>query len=436
MEVVTAGRSLSDRVRALVPNRRMGLITADQVVSGASNLLIVLLVAHLLSPADFGWFTIYFLVYTLATTVQRSLISGPLLVYPHDADERPGAVIGAGLVTALSMAALCGLAGGALGAAGSARAGALVILAVLLPLLLLQDTGRYLSWAAGRPSRSLWLDLTWLLLLVAAFAGLSLASVPATLERCLLLWGGSGAIAGVLVFFQPYGFRPRKHLGLSWLRERWSFSWKYLVGATAAQLSVLASVSVITVVSNAAAVAAVRAVTLLVRPGYTVQVAVGQSVATDIARDEPRPGVVWKHVGRAVVLTGAVAVANIGVLLVLPDSLGRAVLGNTWPLAAPLLVPAGVQLLLSVVGTGTRDALLGLHRVTVVVLVDVVGAVILVGAAGVGALVADARGVLWALVAAQALMTLVWWVLFARTMERLDGPEAAFPAVRSAQDVG
>lgn len=406
-----SGRSVIAALKALAPHRRMGLITIDQIISGGSNLLIILLVAHALSPQGFGWFTIIFLVYSLATTVQRALVSGPVLVHPEDADDDPGEVVGSALAVALLMSVLCAAAAVALWALGAERALSLLILAALLPPLLVQDLGRYLSWAVGKPVRSVWLDLLWLVLLLAGFAALALGLLPASLPVCLLLWGGSGGVAGLLVLGHGYGIRPG-NISLTWLRRRWDFSWKYLLGAASAQLSVLGAVTVIVAFSTAATVAAVRAVTLLIRPGYTVQVAVGQSMTTDIARENPGPRGVWAHVLRAIAITSVVAVANVAFLLLMPDPVGRAILGNTWPLAEPLILPAGLQLLLAVLGSGTRDAMLGRRQITLVTVIDVAASLLLIAAAGIGAVVADARGVLWAMVIAQAALTVLWWVVF------------------------
>ncbi len=414
-------QSVVRALKAVVPHRRMGVITIDQVVSGASNLVIILLVAHVLAPADFGRFTILFLIYTLAATAQRALIALPVLVHPEDADQAPGDVLGSGIAISLLMSLIGAVAAVAFWIGSAESAAGLLVLSALLPLLLVQDLGRYLSWAVGEPMRSLWLDLVWLALLVAGFAVLVLSPVEPTLTLCILAWAGSGAAAGAVVFLQGYAFRARS-VNLSWLRRRWDFSWKYLLGAVSAQASVLAVVTVIAWFSTAAAVAAVRAVTLLTRPGYAVQVAVGQSMATDIARDRPGARALWAHVIRAVAITSFVAAGNVLLLFILPDPVGEAILGNVWPLAEPLLLPAGLQLLLAVLGSGTRDAMLGRREITLVTTIDVVASLVLVVAAGVGAVLADAEGVLWALVVAQVAMTLVWWGVFVARVRAGDPP--------------
>ena len=60
------------------------MITIDQIVSGASNLLIALLSAHLLGTAAFGYFGLILVIYAGAQGVTRSLVGDPLLVHPDD----------------------------------------------------------------------------------------------------------------------------------------------------------------------------------------------------------------------------------------------------------------------------------------------------------------------------------------------------------------
>jgi O-antigen/teichoic acid export membrane protein len=404
--------------------RRMGLITIDQALSGGSNLLTILLVAHFLSPGDFGVFTLLFLIYSLATTGVRSLVSGPLLVHPHEADRAPGDVIGSGVAVSLIMSAVC-LAAGLIILAPSHSVGlGCVILAALLPLLLLQDLGRFVSWAERRPGRSLWFDGVWLALEIAGFALVLLTGHDLSLLGCVAIWAGSGAAAGLLVLVHYPHLRPR-HVNLGWLRGHWDFSWKYLVSTFATQGAVLIGAGLIAGITSAAAVAAVRSVTLLTRPGFAVKIAIGQSLATDIARDDPRNAELWRHVRRGIAVTALASALNVGALLMVNDDVGKLILGDTWPLAAVLVLPAGLQLFIDSLATGTRETIIARKEIGLVAVIEVAGSVMWVLAAGIGAALGGAKGVVWAGVVVEAVRAAVWWGFFLRRLPQWNAAKRA-----------
>ena len=92
--------------------RRAGLVTFDQGISSASNLLMLIWVAHALSAADFGRFSLVFFVWVFTQNgVVRSLVSSTVMVHPEDADERPRDVLGAAVLLSLAVGLLCMLAG-------------------------------------------------------------------------------------------------------------------------------------------------------------------------------------------------------------------------------------------------------------------------------------------------------------------------------------
>ncbi len=213
--------------------RRLSVITIDQVIAGASNVLIAVLAARLLGVASFGLFGIVFLVYTIALGVTRALVNDPLLVHPLEAQDRLGEVIGTSLPARHRSRPRS--AGGRVGRAAwwDPRLGdALLVLAACMPLLALQDLGRYLGFATQKPAAAVVLDVSWLVLLLVAVSALFVTGTH-VLAWFIAAWGGSGAAAGLLLFAQhpPRGVR----FGFSWLRHTWGFSWRYLISYTSTQ---------------------------------------------------------------------------------------------------------------------------------------------------------------------------------------------------------
>ena len=118
---------------------------------------------------------------------------------------------------------------------------------------------------------------------------------------------------------------------------------------------------------------------------------------------------VARHVRRTTTLTAGVALVNAAVLLLLPDALGRLVLGATWAPTERLLWPACLQMVMLGLISGVRSALLGLKVVRTTTTLDVLGTAITLGATVVGAVVDGSLGAFWFLAAGQAVVAMMWW---------------------------
>lgn len=391
--------------------RRLSTITVDQAIAGASNVLVAVLAARALGVASFGLFGIVFLVYVTAQGVSRALVCEPLLVHPDEARERPGDAIGTAGVLGLALAVVVAAAGGVAHVWDHGLGNGLLVLGACLPLLVMQDLGRFLAFAVHRPGRALALDVLWLVL-VCLGVGLLFVLDAETLTWFIVAWAGSGAVAGVLLFWQVRGHRLR--LSLSWLRETWSFSWRYLLSFTATQGAALAGSIGLGAIAGARALGAVRGALLLVRPFMLMQSA---SIAAGVAEVANEPGdrtAVRRHVRRTTLLTTVVAVGNMVVLLVLPDVLGEQVLGATWAETEELLVPAGLQMVFLGLLSGVRSALLGLRAIRTTVVIDVVTTALVLAATLAGAVVDGALGAWWAVAGAQAVVAVIWWTTWWR----------------------
>ena len=389
--------------------RRLGLITVDQAIAGASNVLISVLAARFLPVAAFGLFGIVFLVYVLAQGVCRALVCDPLLVHPVEGEQRRGEVIGTSALLGVGLGgivALCGL----LARVWSGQLGtALLILGACMPLLALQDLGRYLGFARQRPSSSVALDTWWLVLLFGALAGLA-ATGRHSLSWFILAWAGSGALAGLLTLGQHRDSRLR--LGLAWLRYTWSFSWRYLISYASTQGTALAGSSAVGGIAGARALAGVNGAALLVRPFATVQVAAIAAAVPEMTRSVGELPRIRRQAHRISLLTAVAAFVNGAVALALPDAIGRQVLGATWPAARPLLLATSVQILFLGAMTGLRAGLLGLRAIRKAMAIDIASTVLVLAASVVGALLDGARGAVWAVAGVQGLLTGAWLLTF------------------------
>jgi O-antigen/teichoic acid export membrane protein len=384
------------------------VITIDQAVAGGSNVLIALLAARLLPVGEFGLFGIVFLVYVMVQGVSRALVCDPLLIHPVEAQERPSEAIGTSCLLGSALAAVVLISGFAARSWNAGLGDALLVLGVCIPLLILQDLGRYLGFATQRPARALALDGCWLILLIAAVAGL-LATDTRTLVWFIVAWAGSGAVAASLLFWQH---RHRVQFNLSWLRYTWPFSWRYLISYSSTQGAALAASSAVGAIAGARPLGGLQGATLLVRPFATFQVAAVAAGVAEISRSITDRGEVRRHGTKTSTLTTGIAFVNVVVLLALPDRIGAQVLGASWQAAKPLLLPTGVQILCLGLITGARAGLLGLRAIRRAMVIDVATTVAVLLATVCGALIDGVSGALWAVSAAQAVFAVVWWRVF------------------------
>lgn len=395
--------------------RRVSVVTLDQIVSGASNLIPLIWVAHVLAPADFGRFSLIILIYLFTQATLRALVGWPLLVHPEDADARPRHLLG--VVTVLSLGATAVSLAIGLGTwlAGSPMGPSTVALGVLMPLLCLQDTGRFLGIAQALPARALTLDVIWLGLMLAGFAAAALTGHD-TLLWYAVAWAGSGAAAGLWVFVQQ-GVPAPHDISLHWLREHWSYASRSFVSATATTAVTLAGSMLMALVSGPQAVGAVRAALMLERPSAALQLAVATSAATDIAREQPDNSGLMAIQRRTLLIASVVAVLNLLVLVLLPDPVGRTLLGQMWPLVSPLVLLIGLRVIISASQSGLRAALLGRRQIKQVMYVDILSSVVTIIGLVVGAALADAPGAMWGSLPGLALATVCWWVTLRRHLQ-------------------
>jgi O-antigen/teichoic acid export membrane protein len=396
--------------------RRLSTITIDQAIAGASNVLIAVLAARVLGVAAFGLFGIAFIIYVTAQGSSRALVCEPLLVHPVEAEERPGDAIGTAGVLGLGLGVVVVLSG-VLAHVWDGRLGnALLVLGVCMPLLVLQDLGRYLGFATQQPGFSVILDAFWLVVMIGAVSVLFLTDHQ-TLTWFIASWAGSGAAAGLLMIW-----RYRKHrlrLSLSWLRETWSVSGRYLISYGATQGAALFASIGLGAIAGARALGAVRGALLLTRPMMMFQAASVAAGTVEVSRIGVDTTLISKHVRKTTALTTAVAVVNMVILLVVPDVLGRFVLGDTWEETTSVLLPAGVQIVLLGLISGTRSGLLGLRAVRQTVRIDVATTVIMLVLTLTGALMGGAPGSFWGRAIGSALVACIWWPVYLRQIRHL-----------------
>lgn len=318
-------------------SRRLGITLTDQVVSSASNFLVVLAVARVADIDEFGAFSLAYLVYQVALGVLRAGAGDVLLIRSAEADGArtadPRQALGFVLLAAVPVALLTGLAG--LLAGGPMRGPLLAIAIVLVPCLL-QDGYRYVLFARSRPRGAVLIDAIWLTAQLAGFALAAVGALPETGQALVLIWGAGAALSclggAALTETLP---RPG---ALAWVREG-----RGQVGGLMADFMLLTGTSylgfaLVPLVAGLSTVAALRGAQFLFNPFVALLAGIRIVALPALTRrlaDRASPfHSLALRMGAAL---SAAFVAYAAVVLLLPDSAGEQLLGESWQPVSEIL---------------------------------------------------------------------------------------------------
>jgi O-antigen/teichoic acid export membrane protein len=391
--------------------RRAGWNVVDQVLSALSNVLLAILVARTVDAEGFGAFSTAFLVFSLVVALSRAVIGQPLQISFAAADP---ADFHRAARYALGAAALGGLCAGALAiVAGilmhNEPGRALIALGVCLPGLLVQDICRMAFFSLGRPSRAAAIDGIWAvlefgLLAISLLAGVSDVRVP------IAIWGASATVAGI-AGLHMLRVLPQLSGAPSWvLKQRRLTGYllaEYVLGQGLAQVGIL----LVAVVGTSAGVGALRAAQVLLGPLGILGAAAFMFAVPEIAG---RPTMTSRSRLR---YTAALSTAlGIGsglycvALLVIPDDLGRRLLGDTWTGASSVLLPMCILSVSAALATGPAATLYGMGHAKITFSVNVIKAPLLVVLMFIGIRWDGAAGAAWAIAATETVLLPLWYL--------------------------
>lgn len=411
----------------------MGWTLADQLVASSTNVGLTVLVARSVDKYAFGSFSLAFVVFAFAVGLSRAVLTDPLIIrYSHaGADElrrASGEAAGASAV----MGVLCGvfLVIGALVVQGS-TATTFFALAVVLPGLLVQDAWRRAFFAAGRPASAFVNDVVWSVLQIGG-ALLLIAVGQATVGPLVLVWGfGAAAAAGVGAW--QNGVWPRPRAGVRWALTHRGLGSRLGLDFVISQGAFTFAMMAVAAIAGLGAAGALRASRVLLGPVQVLMLAITSfalpllSAAAGDRRGLRRTAVLISAGSTAATLMWVVP------LLLLPDRVGRGLLGDSWSGAQEVLPLLGVQTLLIAVVMGAILAIKALGEASLLVRLTVIQAPLLLGGAVVGAYYAGAVGAALGFVIAHVVGTVLGWVFAWSATARGVRPD---PATTTGQVVG
>ena len=398
---------------------------SDQAISSLTNFAVSVIAARAASPSSFGAFSVVFATYLIALGVVRGLVSAPLVIRHSGVSARvwsdgvmaaTGSAIGVGLCGSVMCILAAGLLHGTL-------SDGFEILAIGLPGLLLQDTWRFAFFAERRGSLAFTNDILWAVLLLSLFL-VGGASHTISVKVLIGVWALSGGIAGVFGCVQAR-LVPRPLLIAHWFKTHADLGIRYAIESLATTGATQATFFAIGGVIGLSGLAVVRGAYVLLGPLNILllgTMAMGIPEAVRLIKRWPDRTLLFA----ASLSAGLASVALIvgGILLLVPDRIGTALIGNLWILSHEVLLPVTLAMSLAGVSTGAMMFLAGLAAARLSLRAALIYSPVALGTSTVGAALAGPSGACWGLVVGQLTAAVLLWFALAHAATNPSGGAA------------
>lgn len=410
---------MTGRPRALwTANRGRVYTIVDQITSSLSNVVIAVAVAHSVSSEQYGIYAIAAGIYWVCLGSGRALIGELALIFwPELAQERGPRTGGLFTAGALVVGTLFGLPLAIVGVVIAEPA--LWVIGVFMPVLLAQDSIRYVMFATRRPHLALVADCIWLIAVAAGIGVVTSTNVSFGLGDWLAWWsiGAALSFVSVAVYTQTTPIFAGLQEVATNLRATALQLWgDFIVNQGAVQTVVF----LLPLVASLQLLGALKAAQVAFGPVNNALNA-GLLIAIPTAAALARAG----RFGQARALGVKLGVVGLGIatmytaaLLVVPSSLGRTLFGATWSQASQLLVYVGLQYALGLFGTAALVVLRASKETNLILRARVGLAPLTLALPLLGAAVYGSTGLGSGLVAAAAAGAVLWWACLLRTTHR------------------
>ncbi|WOF44586.1 hypothetical protein KNJ79_06605 [Sphingopyxis indica] len=387
--------------------KSVGLISVDQALSSLSNLVASIIAAHALEPADFGVFGIIFAIYLLAIDSVRAITGETLLLAGAQRAKEAAAIN-------LVVSAAFGLLIGMVVLAGSyfvdgALATGLAILGFGLAGLTVQDTIRYIGFAAKQIHLSLIADSLWLAFMAVASL-LTATGETASLARVAGTWIFTGCAAALctLPFVRVHG--PIFTRLTLWLREKRVMMASLLIDRGIVSATQQSVIFIIAILIGLEGNAAYRGAQIVMGPINVFAMGISTAMIPHfVGIWQERPEALHREAIKFSVLGGFSILAISQAAAWMPDQIGRALVGQSWQLSQPILHAMALIIPLQISNFAALGALRAMGRVRGALVVRVIVAPSTVLAIAVAAYFGSISAVVWTQAVCTALAAVVWW---------------------------
>jgi len=306
------------------PSSGRSVVLVDQAMSSVSNILAVILVARSLSADAFGGFALAFAVLTAILTLSRAYFGTRVSLVDRAADGPALTRALAGALVILAPLLVLVVLGASLLSTRGGSVGVIVVVALATPVVCVQDIARFGASASDHAWAALVSDTLWVAIMLVPFVvGADLSAAAA-----LTLWGVAAVAAMVTALAMLHAWPD--------LRTGWgALTSRHAVGESLTYAQAISALAVLWVVFAAshfigpAAAGSLRGAATAMGP-INVLIAFSALGLTPALVRRPRS----HDVGFCTATAGALAAVTLAwgaVLLVLPASVGHALLGESWP---------------------------------------------------------------------------------------------------------
>jgi O-antigen/teichoic acid export membrane protein len=409
--------------RTLQGTRRAMWGFADQALSSLTNFVLAVAVARSTTTEGFGVFSLAFATYLVALSLSRAVSTEPLSVryssvsastWRRGTRHATGTALVAGVVAGAACLAAGLVAGGTAGAT-------LVALGLGMPLLLLQDAWRFAFFAVRRGGSAFANDLVWagalgvgLLFLI----GQGTAEVPAFVA----VWAIGAGVGAALGLVQS-GVLPDPRQVLAWRREHADIAPRFAAEALVVSGAQYLAVTGIGVVAGLVVLGTVRAGHTLMNAVHIATYGIQLFAVPEGVRIRERSHrALLRFCAMLSGLLAGVCLAWGVFLLLLPESVGRALLADTWLEARTVILPLSISMAAGGVQAGAFVGLRALASAQRSLKARISSSgLLLLGGIG-GAIVGGAVGAAWGMAIGASIGAASWWSFLLRgARESQDG---------------
>jgi len=311
----------------------------DQLLSSASNALMVFVLAQVSSAGQFGIIGLLITMVVGGMVFNRGALGTPLLLTSNLTKRQIVAESDHALTWSLYTGALGGVLILTLGAVFHQPWIGLAF-AIVLPAVLAQDVLRLTAIALGRPNLAVVADALWVAPMLGIFVA-NLAGVRERAEFSVYLWGVSALVSAALLAF-GVGVAPQHSGTLDWWRTDWPARVRFGSFYSTGQLGYVFMTLATVLTAGSVAAAGIRGAATLFGPIGTLLAALPMVFIPHAARTGSSVGDQWHLLSRASVATSGLTLIATGCLMAVPARLGAAMLGASWQKTLPVIPYIGL----------------------------------------------------------------------------------------------
>ncbi|GAA3242908.1 hypothetical protein GCM10017691_47340 [Pseudonocardia petroleophila] len=400
--------------------RRAGWNLGDQMLVSLTNSILSFMVANSVDAPSFGGFSVAFTVFALVISGSRALATSPLNIRFSDVDaaeshRSAGHATGTALVIGFATGIGCGIAGLLLSGPASA---ALLALALVMPIVVVQDSYRYVFFSRGKPSAAALSDGMWTIAQLSSVAALLVLGME-SVGLLLLVWGLS-ALAAVGVGIKQSGTWPDPRKAPAWFREHRDLTGYLFASAATAHGANQGAMLVIAGVGTVQALGSLRGAALILGPTSILSsAALSFAIPEFSRRRKTMTDRQWLIAAAGV--SGAVAFLGLcwgAFFLLVPDQVGLFLLDETWQGTSEILFAAVVAQVFACGTIGPVVMLYAIDRASSTLPIQIVlGSLTFLGGVG-GVTLAGAQGAQWGFALANLVVIPFWFFRLWRELKK------------------